>query len=82
MRRCCQSLYITIDIAIDIKRRYLMFRHWMRHTAMVPKGFLRFCVLKLLSEKPMAGSETMQEIENTRRGRKPCWKRQPEKSKL
>ncbi len=31
---------------------------------MVPKGFLRFYVLKLLSEKPMSGSEIIQEIEN------------------
>jgi DNA-binding PadR family transcriptional regulator len=36
----------------------------MRHTAMVPKGFLRFYVLKLLSEKPMSGSEIIQEIDN------------------
>jgi DNA-binding PadR family transcriptional regulator len=46
----------------------------MRHTAMVPKGFLRFYVLKLLSEKPMSGSEIMQEIENTSRGH---WKPSP-----
>lgn len=38
-------------------------RHWLRHTAMVPKGFLRYKVLKLLSEKPMAGSEIMGIIE-------------------
>jgi DNA-binding PadR family transcriptional regulator len=36
----------------------------MKHTAMVPKGFLRFYVLELLNEKPMSGSEIMQEIEN------------------
>lgn len=35
---------------------------------MVPKGFLRFYVLKLLSEKPMSGSEIMQEIENMTSG--------------
>ncbi|MBS7609579.1 PadR family transcriptional regulator [Candidatus Bathyarchaeota archaeon] len=38
-------------------------RHWLRHTAMVPKGFLRYKVLKLLKEKPMAGSEIMGVIE-------------------
>jgi DNA-binding PadR family transcriptional regulator len=43
----------------------------MRHTAAVPKGFLRYCVLKLLSEKPMSGSEIMQEIEKQTEG---CWK--------
>jgi DNA-binding PadR family transcriptional regulator len=35
---------------------------------MVPKGFLRFYVLKLLSEKPMSGSEVMQEIEKVSKG--------------
>jgi len=35
----------------------------MRHTAMVPKGFLRYYVLKLLNEKPMSGSEIMNKIE-------------------
>ena len=39
------------------------FRHWMRHTASVPKGFLRYYVLRLLNEKPMSGSEIMNEIE-------------------
>jgi DNA-binding PadR family transcriptional regulator len=32
--------------------------------AAVPKGFLRYHVLKLLSERPMSGSELMNEIEN------------------
>jgi len=39
------------------------FQHWMKHTASVPKGFLRYYVLKLLKEKPMSGSEIMVEIE-------------------
>ncbi len=47
------------------------FRHWMRHTAAVPKGFLRYFVLKLLNEKPMSGSEIMSEIEKRTNG---CWK--------
>lgn len=38
------------------------FNHWMRHMAAVPKGFLRYYVLRLLSEKPMSGSEIMSEI--------------------
>jgi DNA-binding PadR family transcriptional regulator len=50
------------------------FRHWMRHTASVPKGFLRYCVLKLLKEKPMSGSEIMEEIEKETDGR---WKPSP-----
>ena len=51
-----------------------LFKHWMRHTAMVPKGFLRFYVLKLLNEKSMSGSEIMNEIEKLSGG---CWKPSP-----
>ncbi len=50
------------------------FKHWMKHTAMVPKGFLRYRVLKLLSEKPMSGSEIMSEIEKETEGR---WRPSP-----
>lgn len=39
------------------------FKHWMRHMAAVPKGFLRYLVLELLNEKPLSGSELMNEIE-------------------
>ncbi len=42
--------------------------------AMVPKGFLRYQVLKLLSEKPMSGSELISEIEKQTEGR---WKPSP-----
>jgi DNA-binding PadR family transcriptional regulator len=47
------------------------FNHWMRHMAAVPKGFLRYFVLRLLSEKPMSGSEIISEIEKRTDGR---WK--------
>jgi len=46
----------------------------MRHTAAVPKGFLRYFVLKMLNEKPMSGSEIMSEIEKKTSG---CWKPSP-----
>lgn len=46
----------------------------MRHTAMVPKGFLRCQVLEALSEKPMSGSELMEEIEKHAGG---FWKPSP-----
>jgi DNA-binding PadR family transcriptional regulator len=42
--------------------------------AAVPKGFLRYHVLKLLSEKPMSGSELMNEIESRTHGH---WKPSP-----
>ncbi|MFW9787565.1 MAG: PadR family transcriptional regulator [Candidatus Thorarchaeota archaeon] len=37
--------------------------HWSRRFSRVPKGFLRYRVLKLLSEKPMSGAELIREIE-------------------
>ncbi|MBS7660071.1 MAG: PadR family transcriptional regulator [Candidatus Bathyarchaeia archaeon] len=44
------------------------FRHWLRHMAAVPKGFLRYQVLELLNEKPLSGSEIMNEIEKRTNG--------------
>jgi len=46
----------------------------MQHTAAVPKGFLRYQVLRLLNEKPMSGSEIMTEIEKQTEGR---WRPSP-----
>jgi DNA-binding PadR family transcriptional regulator len=45
-----------------------------RHTAMVPKGFLRLHVLEALNQKPMSGSELTQEIEKQTCG---SWKPSP-----
>ena len=39
------------------------FRHWMRPMASVPKGYLRYTVLRLLKEQAMSGSEIMNTIE-------------------
>ncbi len=50
------------------------FRHWMKHMAAVPKGFLRYQVLELLNEKPLSGSEIMNEIEKKTGG---CWRPSP-----
>ena len=41
---------------------------------MVPKGFLRYRVLRLLNDKPMSGSEIVSEIERQTEGR---WKPSP-----
>ncbi len=49
-------------------------KNWLRHTAMVPKGFIRFRVLEALSERPMSGSELMDEIEKQTGG---FWKPSP-----
>ncbi len=50
------------------------FRRWARHTAAVPKGFLRYRVLELLNEKSLSGSEIMDEIERQTGSR---WKPSP-----
>jgi DNA-binding PadR family transcriptional regulator len=46
----------------------------MRHTAIVPKGFIRYHVLESLGEKPMSGSEIMNEVERRTNGR---WRPSP-----
>ena len=71
------SLNITVDIDSDIngdKNMHPFGRHWMKHTAIVPKGFIRYQVLELLGEKPMSGSEIMNEIEKRTDGR---WRPSP-----
>jgi len=50
------------------------FRHLKRHMAFVPKGFIRYYVLRLLNEKPMSGSEIIQHIEENSGGR---WRPSP-----
>lgn len=50
------------------------FGHWMRHMASVPKGYLKYSVLRLLSTKSLSGSEIMTEIEKETEGR---WKPSP-----
>ena len=45
------------------ERHHFHQRKWLRHNAMVPKGFIRYHVLQALSEQPMSGSELMQTIE-------------------
>jgi len=68
-----QCLYITSDVLADIVGDMMVDR-WMRRTAGVPRGLLRFLVLKLLMEKPMSGAEIVKEIEQETDGR---WKPSP-----
>jgi DNA-binding PadR family transcriptional regulator len=56
------------------RRQGRFMRRWMRHTAMVPKGFLRYQLLKKLNERPMSGSEIMSELESDTKG---YWKPSP-----
>ena len=69
-------LNIAFDITCEVNSDTLMFAHkkWLRHTAMVPKGFIRYHVLEALSQKPMSGSELMDEIEKHTGG---FWKPSP-----
>jgi len=60
------------DWSDHARRRWM--KHWMKHTAMVPKGFLRYNLLKMLGEKPMSGSELMTELEGMTNG---YWKPSP-----
>ncbi|MBS7634349.1 PadR family transcriptional regulator [Candidatus Bathyarchaeota archaeon] len=50
------------------------WRNIRRHIACVPKGFLRYHVLRLLKERPMSGSEIMESIERETHG---SWKPSP-----
>jgi DNA-binding PadR family transcriptional regulator len=58
------------------EEKHMMFhnRNWLRHNAMVPKGFLRYHVLEALNEKQMSGSELMDEIQKHTGG---TWKPSP-----
>jgi len=58
------------------EEKHMMFhrRNWLRHNAMVPKGFLRYHVLEALNQKAMSGSELMDEIHNHTGGN---WKPSP-----
>jgi DNA-binding PadR family transcriptional regulator len=68
-------LNITYDITFEVNSDTQMFAHkkWLRHT-MVPKGFIRYHVLEALSQKPMSGSELMDDIEKHTGG---FWKPSP-----
>lgn len=56
------------------ERHHFHQRKWLRHNAMVPKGFIRYHVLQALSEQPMSGSELMLAIEKQTGGN---WKPSP-----
>ena len=58
------------------EERHMMFhrRNWLRHNAMVPKGYLRYHVLESLNQQPMSGSELMDAIQKHTEG---TWKPSP-----
>jgi len=60
------------SINFDINNDTMRF--WRRRFSLVPKGFVRYQVLELLNERPMSGSEIMEEIEKRTNG---LWKPSP-----
>jgi len=68
-----QGLYVASDVSSDIIGD-IMFGRWMKRTAGVPRGLLRFLVLKFLAEKPMSGAEIVEVIERETGGK---WKPSP-----
>ena len=73
MLECCWNfLNINGDIMLDNDSS--LMRQFLRHTATVPKGFLRYRVLQLLKKRSMSGSEIMETIEKQTDGR---WKPSP-----
>lgn len=71
--------YLDEERAKDLEERGfgmppLPFRKWARHTSRVPRGFLRYRVLRLLENQHMSGSEITSRIEKETGGR---WKPSP-----
>ena len=64
------------ELKNQMHEKHIMFhkRNWLRHNAMVPKGFLRYHVLEALNQKAMSGSELMDEIHKHTGGN---WKPSP-----
>jgi len=66
--------YAISWVIIRMSEESLLSRHWLRHTASVPRGFLRFYALEHLREKNMSGSEIIEEIQRETDGQ---WKPSP-----
>ncbi len=64
--------YLSEDLVSSVEKRFRS--GWLRHTATVPKGFLRLRLIRLLKEKPMSGSEIADAVEQETGGR---WRPKP-----
>ncbi|MFW9769487.1 MAG: PadR family transcriptional regulator [Candidatus Thorarchaeota archaeon] len=69
-----QRYYLSEERLKEFRKEFEPLRKWIKHTAKVPKGFLRFRVLQKLKEGPMSGSELTAAIEEEMGGR---WKPKP-----
>ena len=68
--------YLSEERLKKIEKQFSLhpLQQLLKHTASVPKGLLRFYVFKLLKEKPMSGSEIMENVEKQTDGQ---WKPSP-----
>jgi DNA-binding PadR family transcriptional regulator len=64
------DFYVASDILSDISANKMLTRSTKR-TAGVPRGLLRFLVLRFLSEKPLSGIEIVEKIQQETGGK---WK--------
>ena len=67
------NYYLSEEQLKKVEERFSArpLRQWLKHTASVPKGLLRFYVFKLLKSRPLSGSEIMEEVEKQTGGQ---WK--------
>jgi len=66
--------YLSEERLKAFRKEFEPLRKWIQHTAIVPKGFLRYRVLRKLKEGPMSGAELTAAIEEEMGGR---WKPKP-----
>ncbi|MHA2359058.1 MAG: PadR family transcriptional regulator [Candidatus Thorarchaeota archaeon] len=66
--------YLSEERLKAFQKEFEPLRKWIQHTAMVPKGFLRYKVLQKLKDGPMSGAELTSSITDEMGGR---WKPKP-----
>ncbi len=76
--RIGRRYYLSEERLVDLRKRrnelFSPLRKWIKHTAKVPKGFLRYQVLHKLKERSMSGAELSTAIEDDTDG---FWKPKP-----
>jgi len=76
--RTGRKYYLSEERLVELRKRrneiFSPLRKWIKHTAKVPKGFLRYQVLHKLKECSMSGAELSKAIANDMDG---FWKPKP-----
>lgn len=76
--RIGRKYYLSEERLVELRKRrnelFSPLRKWIKHTAKVPKGFLRYQVLHKLKERSMSGAELTAAIEDATDG---FWKPKP-----